>query len=154
MVRIEVERGGDFAVLFCDLDSFKAINDNYGHHTGDDVLSAVASRLQSCVRRSDVVARLGGDEFVVILTEINKAQDCERVAHTIHRVVSTPIHTEAATITPTITIGVSLASADADPTQVVASADKALYKAKRVARGMTRLVDLRTVPNESQDHFH
>ena len=60
-------RGGELAVLFCDLDPFKEVNDNDGHQAGDAVLQAMARQIRSCLRRSDLAARIGGDQLMVVL---------------------------------------------------------------------------------------
>ena len=143
LVRLEVERTGPYAVLSCDLDYFKDVNDVHGHQTGDAVLVAVAERLRAAVRRSDVVARLGGDEFVTILRDVDGMEDCERVAAQIHQAMRLPIHGEHADLTAEFTIGVCLAGADTDPKVAIACADEALYAAKWNARGTTRFVDVR-----------
>jgi diguanylate cyclase (GGDEF)-like protein len=75
--------GTPVALMFLDLDRFKAINDTLGHVTGDLLLQAVAERVAACVRESDTVARLGGDEFTVVLTNLAQAQDAAKVAQKI-----------------------------------------------------------------------
>lgn len=81
---------GHLALIFVDLDRFKPVNDRYGHASGDQLLQAVAHRLQACVRESDTVARVGGDEFVVLLDGIGKANDAMQVAEKIHAVLLEP----------------------------------------------------------------
>src|ERR1043166_8710786 len=78
------------AVLFLDLDRFKVINDSLGHNIGDQLLQAVAARVQSCVRDSDTVARLGGDEFTLLLPELTHAEDAALVAQKILEAVRYP----------------------------------------------------------------
>src|SRR5690606_40088102 len=72
-----------FAVLFIDLDRFKAVNDTYGHHTGDHLLAEVGQRLRNPLRKSDIDARLGGDEFVVLLQKVSDKEQVARIASNI-----------------------------------------------------------------------
>ena len=83
--------GAALAVLFIDLDSFKLVNDDFGHPAGDRLLQEVAGRIQACVRESDVVARMGGDEFTVILSDIQAAEDAAPVARKILTKISEPV---------------------------------------------------------------
>ena len=140
--RVGSQGTGKYAVLYCDLDNFKGVNDEYGHHTGDDVLVATSERIRSAVRRSDVVARLGGDEFVVVLTDVQSMDDCVNVAGKIHRAVSRPIHCDPGDITIGITVGVCLADGHVDPDHALTASDTELLEAKKSSRGTTRTVDL------------
>jgi len=78
-------------LLYVDLDGFKPVNDNYGHHVGDAVLKATAERLRQAVRASDTVARMGGDEFTAILAPIDGTSDAERLALRVGQAFETPI---------------------------------------------------------------
>ncbi|HEY3257995.1 MAG TPA: sensor domain-containing diguanylate cyclase, partial [Gemmatimonadaceae bacterium] len=80
-----------FAVLFLDLDRFKDVNDNLGHFAGDELLRAVARRLEACLRPEDTVARLSGDEFAILLESISETSDAGRVAERIEEALSFPI---------------------------------------------------------------
>src|SRR5256885_13016862 len=80
------------AVLFLDLDRFKVINDSLGHNIGDQLLQAVAARVQACVRESDTVARLGGDEFTLLLQAMQRSEDAAPVAPKILEAVRYPFH--------------------------------------------------------------
>ncbi|CAB4846975.1 unannotated protein [freshwater metagenome] len=128
--------GGRIAVMFCDLDDLKLINDHYGHHAGDVVLRAVADRMASAVRDEDLVARVGGDEFVVLATGVRDQAAAVRIAEKIGAAVSRPVSVLGGVIVPILSIGVTVADAGADPHEVLRSADRELY-AKKTARGRT-----------------
>ena len=83
--------GARLAVLYCDLDHFKDINDEHGHAAGDDVLAAVAAAIRGAVRDKDLVARLGGDEFVVLLDGVRDLGDATSVAHKVLAAVREPV---------------------------------------------------------------
>ncbi len=120
-----------FAVLFIDLDGFKAINDTMGHENGDLVLKAVAERLKSCVRKHETVARLGGDEFTVIMENIKHLTDIEIVAKRIIDSVAKSIPLGENQGCVTASVGISVFPNDGDDVQtLVTKADDAMYKAK------------------------
>ena len=123
------------AVLFCDLDGFKAVNDTLGHDVGDLVLAAVASRLGDQLRTVDTAARLGGDEFVVVVEDVDDAA-LEQLTERIRRVLSEPIVIGGRTLPLlTISIGISRLSADApDVDTLLRQADRAMYDAKAAGR--------------------
>jgi len=128
--------GRRLALLFVDLDHFKAVNDTKGHEAGDDVLREVARRLGACVRVTDTVARLGGDEFVVILEDLNSRDDAVAVAEKILQDVRTPIATRAGNCVVGASIGVALAERrDTDWRALLKRADAAQYEAKGAGRG-------------------
>ena len=124
------------AVLFLDLDGFKAINDTWGHAAGDELLVEVAARLTACLRPEDTVARLGGDEFVIVLDEVAEAHEPLRIAERVRSALSTPVPLGGGSTRVTTSIGVSLAGRG--PAQdVLRAADTAMYRAK--ARGKDRV---------------
>lgn len=129
------QQGRKLAVLFIDLDNFKAINDRFGHDVGDELLQAVAKRLQGCIRTEDVAARLGGDEFTVILREI---KDSEEVAATVHRMrqnLAAPYRMRQAELLVTPSIGISCFPEDGmDVQTLLRQADIAMYHAKELGR--------------------
>jgi diguanylate cyclase (GGDEF)-like protein/PAS domain S-box-containing protein len=118
------------AVLFIDLDGFKAVNDTYGHQAGDELLIDVADRLNSNIREVDTVARLGGDEFVLILTDINMRQNVTHVTRKLMESLNEPyLGLETPTVTPSI--GIALFPEDGmDMETLIESADKAMYSVK------------------------
>ncbi len=126
------------ALIFIDLDKFKPVNDEYGHPAGDELMQAVAQRLQSCVRESDTVARVGGDEFVVLIPHIEETPDAMHVAEKIHGVLKQPFHLESA-VTATVSISSSLGIAvypdhAADEMALMRQADAGMYQAKTAGR--------------------
>ena len=123
--------GRPFAVLFLDLDGFKAINDDLGHASGDIVLIEVARRLRRSLRASDVLARLHGDEFVVILPEMSEPHEAGSLAQKLLGVVSAPFDVAGTTVCVHASIGVALYPNDAaNPRTLLRAADTAMYQAK------------------------
>jgi diguanylate cyclase (GGDEF)-like protein len=123
------------AVMFLDLDRFKAINDTLGHAIGDQLLQVVAQRLRHCVRASDTVARLGGDEFTIILTGLTKTQDAAQVAQKILEALSEPIYLDGRELYTSTSIGITLYPSDAsDVDNLIKYADVAMYRAKHQGR--------------------
>jgi diguanylate cyclase (GGDEF)-like protein len=133
------------AVLFIDLDNFKLINDSFGHAAGDELLQAVAGRLQRATRTGDVVARQGGDEFLVLLGDIEPPDDltdtdfahkaADVVARKIRRTLHTPFVVADVEIFVSASIGVSLFPDDApDSETLLKHADAAMYRAKDAGR--------------------
>lgn len=122
------------ALLFCDLDYFKRVNDTHGHAAGDEVLVATAERVASALRAGDVVARLGGDEFVVFLTEVPDVATAVIVAEKVRAAVSEPMPIGDGQIDITTSVGIALAEADVDASKLLGNADAALYEAKQSGR--------------------
>jgi diguanylate cyclase (GGDEF)-like protein/PAS domain S-box-containing protein len=121
-----------FALLFLDLDGFKAVNDTLGHAAGDVLLQETAARLQDCVRATDTLARLAGDEFVVILDGVHDRGDPAKVARKILGVLAQPYELEAGTASVRASIGVALFPDDAaDGPELIRRADAAMYAVKR-----------------------
>lgn len=128
--------GAMMAVLYVDLDRFKAINDSLGHSVGDDFLRAVALRLLGAVRETDTVARLGGDEFVIVLPEIEAADEAARVAERVVGSLEQPFVLGTRELYCSASIGISVFPDDGDtPDLLVRNADAALYRAKHAGRG-------------------
>jgi diguanylate cyclase (GGDEF)-like protein/PAS domain S-box-containing protein len=124
-----------FAIIYLDLDGFKAINDRYGHDAGDEVLKAVASRLYSSTRETDTAARIGGDEFVVLVRDVDSYSKATQVAEHIRLVINRPIRASASECRVGASIGVSLYPADGvSLDELISRADKAMYRAKHSGR--------------------
>src|SRR5450432_2431453 len=128
-----------FAVLICDLDRFKLINDSLGHRAGDELLQEVARRLSTVVRTADTVARFGGDEFVLIGTSIADADDAAGLASRVMDVLQAPVRIAAIDIHTSPSIGIAMYPDDGASIQaLLAHADAAMYTAKQNGRGSFR----------------
>jgi diguanylate cyclase (GGDEF)-like protein len=127
-------RGSDrmAAVLFADLDGFKAVNDRFGHHSGDQLLKVVASRLNGVLRPGDTLARLSGDEFVVLCEDLADQPQAEAVARRISRVLAKPFVIDGHALTVTASVGVAFSGLGTEiPKELLRDADQAMYEAKR-----------------------
>jgi diguanylate cyclase (GGDEF)-like protein len=123
------------AVMYLDLDGFKAINDTYGHAYGDEILKAVAGRLVGSSRKEDTVARIGGDEFVIVLSQVSGLSDAQEPAAKLVDIVSEPYFIKDLTLRLSTSIGISIYPDDADNVQaLISTADSALYEAKRAGK--------------------
>ena len=124
------------ALMMMDLDRFKEINDTMGHHSGDLVLQAVASRLRSTLRQSDTAARLGGDEFAVVLPGINDKETAVLLAQKILQAVQAPLILEGRSIDIGMSLGIALyPDQGEDAGMLMQRADMAMYAAKRSKSG-------------------
>lgn len=137
----ERRSGGDSAVLFCDVDRFKAVNDVHGHAAGDLTLQVLANRIRACVRSSDICARMGGDELLVILDGIRELHEASEIAEKIRVDAERPIPLgDGGQVTASLSIGVALAKAGESFDEVMARADAAMYEAKKKGRNQVVLV--------------
>jgi diguanylate cyclase (GGDEF)-like protein len=136
IIREATRNGECFAVLFIDLDRFKAINDTHGHAAGDQVLRMVTQRLCGSIRASDTVGRYAGDEFTVVLRHVIKNEDVSRVAEKIVQLMESPLYLEDGTaLQVTASIGLSFFPDDAnDAPTLLKHADEAMYQAKHRGR--------------------
>lgn len=124
------------AVLFIDLDEFKAINDTYGHDVGDAVLIAVGNRLSRCVRETDFVARLGGDEFAVVLHDIEEREHVKNLAQRMHATILEGIQIGTQICTVNASIGVAfITESEKNSETLLRNADAAMYEIKRKGNG-------------------
>ncbi|SFF67862.1 PAS domain S-box-containing protein/diguanylate cyclase (GGDEF) domain-containing protein [Actinacidiphila alni] len=122
--------GKGLAVLFCDLDGFKSINDRFGHHTGDAVLIEVARRLTGAVRDGDTVARLGGDEFVVLADGLAPA-DASDLSVRLRNAIIPPIRVDGRAVRVGASFGIGWAACGMTTEEVLHSADQRMYVEKR-----------------------
>jgi len=152
ILREAVRNGECFALLFVDLDRFKAINDTYGHATGDQVLRTVTQRLRGSIRASDTVARYAGDEFTIVLRHIVKNDDVLRVAEKIVQMMESPIFLEdGVELQVTVSMGVSFFPDDAnDAETLLKHADEAMYSAKHLGRNNFQIYEVS--PEYAREH--
>ncbi|MDX2203414.1 MAG: EAL domain-containing protein [Hyphomicrobiaceae bacterium] len=130
------------AVLYLDLDRFKAVNDTLGHNVGDSLLRAVAERLRSSLREGDLVARLGGDEFAIVHCSGDLRTTATAIASRVVAALNAPFDVDGHTLSIGTSIGIAIAPADGgDPEQILKSADLALYAAKTERRGTHSFFD-------------
>lgn len=138
-IALAERHGKKVALLFLDLDRLKEINDSLGHLVGDGVLQSAAQRLQGCLRKSDTVSRQGGDEFVVLLTEVAAVREAAVTAGKLLKAMAEPHFVGGHPLLVTVSIGISLYPDDGkDVETVMASADAAMYHAKRSGRNTYR----------------
>ena len=123
------------SVVYMDLDSFKAVNDEYGHCVGDDMLKTVGAAIQAEIRECDMVARLGGDEFGVLLFKTHPKIAEAKAAALAKRIAALEISTETGVIPTNVSWGVATCNMRDSAEHVLAKADRKMYKAKRGARG-------------------
>ncbi|MES9962256.1 MAG: diguanylate cyclase [Candidatus Sedimenticola sp. 20ELBAFRAG] len=127
--------GAKVALLFMDLDRFKAVNDSLGHHIGDALLQMAADRLRSQLRKEDTVARLGGDEFTILLENISQAEDVSQIAENIIETVRKPYKIEGNLVQIGISIGISVFPEHGiDVATLLDRADTTMYRAKESGR--------------------
>jgi two-component system, cell cycle response regulator len=140
--------GNSVAVMMCDIDHFKAVNDEFGHAAGDDVLREVSRRLHHSARSYDMVGRYGGEEFLVVLNRCDPASAVARAENLrvgiAGKLISTPSKATRVTISVGLALSVDFPQSDVD--EVIHQADWALYAAKRAGRNCVRLAPLASEP--------
>jgi len=131
-----------FAVLFLDLDRFKNVNDSLGHSIGDQLLIAIARRLESCTREADMVARLGGDEFAILLDGIPNQNEASKMARRIQEKLQSPFNLSGHEVFTTTSLGIALSSTGYDhPENMLRDADTAMYRAKAQGKACYEIFD-------------
>ncbi|MDZ8035310.1 EAL domain-containing protein [Nostoc sp. DedSLP04] len=131
-----------FAVLFLDLDRFKVVNDSLGHTIGDQLLTALARRLENCLRAGDTVARLGGDEFTILLDDLQNANDVTSVVERIHEVLTSAFQLSGYEVFTTVSIGIALSKGSYNrPEELLRDADIAMYRAKALGKARHEIFD-------------
>ena len=129
--------GSRIALLFCDLDRFKVINDEYGHRVGDAVLRAMGERIRECIRADDFAARIGGDEFLVVLTGLHDEAEAMVIAEKIRSAADRAVaFNPVGLIRSGMSIGVAVARPGETGDRLIERADTAMYRAKRAGRNL------------------
>ena len=130
------------AVLFIDIDDFKAVNDSHGHLTGDQLLTAIAGRLQARVRAADTVARLGGDEFVVLYEDlVSPSEDTKLLVERVETAFHQPFILQDRSIEASASIGLAIATSRCDADVLLTRADHAMYRAKQDQHGLKQAAE-------------
>lgn len=131
-LRRAAEHSDMVGLLILDLNGFKQINDTYGHGAGDKLLQAVAHRVQTNLRETDLVARLGGDEFVAVIEDARSPDEITRIAHKLSHAIEQPLHVRQHQLTFSASIGVAIFPIDGrQQHELEEKADKAMYLAKK-----------------------
>jgi diguanylate cyclase (GGDEF)-like protein/PAS domain S-box-containing protein len=140
-VRRAERAGSGLAVLFLDVDNFKAVNDTHGHGTGDSLLSHISEVLKGCVRSADTVARLGGDEFAVLMEDVGEPGDALALAERVVSAMRAPVPIEGNAVVATVSVGVAVQERGWTSVDLLRNADLAMYTAKQL--GKDRYVEYR-----------
>ncbi|MBL4941860.1 MAG: bifunctional diguanylate cyclase/phosphodiesterase [Colwellia sp.] len=149
IVKAKRNEGLSIAVLFLDLDRFKQVNDNYGHHVGDQLLIEVSARINLCIRESDTLCRIGGDEFAVLLENLVNSADVEKISLNIIDTVQQKMVIDSAKINISTSIGITVFDqGEISTTELLVQADEAMYRAKLNGRNQAVLY------KESEDSNH
>ena len=138
----QIREGEQLAVIYIDIDEFKAVNDTLGHLIGDELLKSVAVSLSRCIRGSDFVARLGGDEFAIVQTAVKSHADVNDLVSRIYDTVRAPYECLGHQVTTDASIGIALAPQHGtDLDQILKNADLAMYAAKAAGRRTWRFFE-------------
>lgn len=146
-LKLEIERAQQhqdcqFAVLFLDLDRFKIVNDSLGHSIGNQLLIAIARRLEGCVRETDTVARLGGDEFAILVTGISHLNQATEMAERVQEKLQAPFNLSGHEVFTMASIGIALSALGYEhPENVLRDADTAMYRAKAQGKACYEIFD-------------
>jgi diguanylate cyclase (GGDEF)-like protein/PAS domain S-box-containing protein len=135
-------RNQSLAVAFMDLDGFKAVNDNYGHNVGDELLIAVSQHMKEALREGDTLARIGGDEFIAIMVDLENSEDSKPVLKRLLKAASKPVTLGNVVMEVSASIGITLFPQDGvDAEQLMRHADQAMYVAKQAGKNRYHLFD-------------
>ncbi len=136
-------RSLSLAVIYLDLDGFKAVNDHHGHNIGDALLCEIAQRMKSILREGDTLARIGGDEFVIVLVDLVQPSDCELVLKRLLRAIDEPVAVGDVLLHVSASMGVTLHPQDgSDPDLLLRHADQAMYLAKQAGKNCYHYFDV------------
>jgi diguanylate cyclase (GGDEF)-like protein len=138
---VAARREVPIAVLFLDLDQFKLVNDSLGHAAGDELLAAVAPRIESALRPGDTVARFGGDEFAVLAEDVGNERGATRIAERIAEALARPFILREREHFVSASIGIAIGNGTEAPEALIRDADSALYRAKERGRGGYEIFD-------------
>lgn len=130
------------AVVFLDLDTFKAVNDTHGHDVGDELLIVLSLRMKEALRENDTLSRIGGDEFIAVLADLDKVEDCEPVLERLLQAASKSVNIGNVVLNVSASIGVTIYPQDnVDTDQLIRHADQAMYVAKQSGKNRYHLFD-------------
>ncbi|WNC73907.1 transporter substrate-binding domain-containing protein [Thalassotalea psychrophila] len=130
-IKLHKRRKENLAILFIDIDGFKAVNDNYGHAIGDELLIKISKLMLGSVRDSDIVSRFGGDEFIVLLNQVSSVDAANKVAKKLIEILSTPIDLTDCQVTIGASVGISFYPNDeSDVEKLISLADTRMYQVK------------------------
>ncbi len=138
---VAARRENSIAVLFLDLDQFKLVNDSLGHAAGDELLAAVAPRIEGALRPGDTVARFGGDEFAILAEDVGNERGATRIAERIAETLARPFILREREHFVSASIGISIGGGTEAPESLIRDADSALYRAKERGRGGYEIFD-------------
>lgn len=142
------------AVIFCDLDNFKPINDTYGHSTGDEILKSIANVLKSTLRKEDTICRFGGDEFVIVIEELMGFEYLEKILEKIRALSCQPFIIEEKELSVGMSIGAAIYPNDADSAEgLLHCADEAMYHAKKSGKNAISFFQNDTVTNYNTSYM-
>jgi diguanylate cyclase (GGDEF)-like protein len=137
-------QGDSLAVVYIDLDGFKAVNDNHGHDVGDQLLKKVSSRMRAALRENDTLARLGGDEFVAVLSDLNSEETCHAILSRMLAAAAKPVQIhQTCEVQVSASLGVSLfpQAEVTEADQLLRQADHAMYQAKITGKNRYHFFD-------------
>jgi diguanylate cyclase (GGDEF)-like protein len=134
--------GSRFAALYLDLDRFKVVNDSLGHLVGDELLTAVSRRLESCLREGDTLGRLGGDEFAILLNDLRDEEQANAIGFRIQEVLAAPFSIAGREVFTSASIGIAFGRVQYNnPDEIMRDADTAMYHAKSRGKARHELFD-------------